>query len=206
MTTRLAWIVAIFGFVIPIRAADDYPGATWERVRPLSQAGWSAQKLRAAREYSSTIASDAVMIVEDGLVVAEWGQISRKIVIHSIRKSYLSALYGIYVGEGRIRLNKTLADLRIDDHPPCLTGEEKQATIEDLLKARSGVYHPALEETASMKAHRPERGSHPPGTFWFYNNWDFNALGTIFEKETGKKIFEEIKRRLPCRCRWKISR
>ena len=30
------------------------------------------------------------------------------------------------------------------------------------------------------------RSSHPPGTFWYYNNWDFNALGTIFEKATGK--------------------
>ena len=91
------------------------------------------------------------MIVEDGLVVAEWGAISKKIPIHSIRKSYMSALYGIYVGNGRIRLSKTLAELRIDDNPPCLTLPEKQATIEDLLKARSGVDHPALEETASMK-------------------------------------------------------
>ena len=37
---------------------------------------------------------------------------------------------------------------------------------------------------------RPERGSHPPGSFFYYNNWDFNALGTIFEQETGRGIFE----------------
>jgi len=47
-----------------------------------------------------------------------------------------------------------------------------------------------------MKDSRPERGSHPPGTFFYYNNWDFNALGTIFEQETGTKIFEEFKRRI----------
>jgi CubicO group peptidase (beta-lactamase class C family) len=43
---------------------------------------------------------------------------------------------------------------------------------------------------------RPERGSHPPGTFFYYNNWDFNALGTIFEQETGTNIFEEFKKKI----------
>ena len=43
---------------------------------------------------------------------------------------------------------------------------------------------------------RPERHAHAPGTFWYYNNWDFNALGTIFEQETGTKIFEEFDTRI----------
>jgi len=42
----------------------------------------------------------------------------------------------------------------------------------------------------------PPRGSHLPGTFFHYNNWDFNVLGTIFEQETGTKLFEEFKRRI----------
>ena len=37
---------------------------------------------------------------------------------------------------------------------------------------------------------RPARGSHPPGSFFYYNNWDFNALGTIFIQVTGEDIFE----------------
>jgi CubicO group peptidase (beta-lactamase class C family) len=47
-----------------------------------------------------------------------------------------------------------------------------------------------------MRAARPERGSHPPGTFWYYNNWDFNALGTIFQQETGRDIFEDFNRKI----------
>lgn len=35
-----------------------------------------------------------------------------------------------------------------------------------------------------MTKNRPARGSHAPGTFWYYNNWDFNVLGTISEKKT----------------------
>ena len=136
------------------------------------------------------------MIIVDGLVLNQWGQTTRRFRCHSIRKSFLSALYGIHVKEGRIDLSKTLQTLGIDDIDPSLTSLEKEATIEDLLKARSGVYHPALYETDAMAALRPERGSHLPGAFWYYNNWDFNALGTIFEQETKTRIFEEFQRRV----------
>ena len=47
-----------------------------------------------------------------------------------------------------------------------------------------------------MALTRPLRGSHPPGSHWYYNNWDFNALGTIFEQESGAKIFEAFKTRI----------
>jgi CubicO group peptidase (beta-lactamase class C family) len=86
--------------------------------------------------------------------------------------------------------------LGIDDSPEPLTKEEKQARVVDLLRARSGVYHPVDFETALMKKNRPERGSHAPGTFWYCNNWDFNALGTIFEKEAGLKIGEAFYQRI----------
>jgi CubicO group peptidase (beta-lactamase class C family) len=108
----------------------------------------------------------------------------------------LSALYGIHVLLGNINLDATLEILGIDDISPSLTNEEKQATVRDLLKSRSGVYHEAAAETQEMKEMRPERGSHPPGTFFYYNNWDFNTLGTIFEQESGTKIFEEFKRKI----------
>jgi CubicO group peptidase (beta-lactamase class C family) len=136
------------------------------------------------------------MIVEDGIVVDAWGDVTRKYKCHSMRKSLLSALIGIHVDEGRIDLSKTLEELGIDDNQPSLTPSEKQATVGDLIKARSGIYHPALAESASMKARRPERHSHAPGTFWYYNNWDFNALGTIFEQETGAGMFEEFDSRI----------
>ena len=84
----------------------------------------------------------------------------------------------------------------ISHNEPGLTARDKQATVSDLLKARSGVYHPALYETEGMKKRRPPRHSHPPGTFWYYNNWDFNALGTIFEQQTGVSIFEAFRERL----------
>ena len=176
--------------------AGVYPGKRWQRTATPGQLGWSSEKLVAARAYSEQIGSAAVMVVDDGTVVDAWGDVTRKFQCHSMRKSLLSALIGIHVEEGHIDLSKALKEMGIDDNEPSLTETEKQATIGDLIKARSGIYHPALFEHPIMKAMRPERHSHAPGTFYYYNNWDFNALGTIFEQETGTKIFEEFDRRI----------
>ena len=163
-----------------------------ETVSP-EAAGWSTEKLEAARRFADTINSAAVMVLYDGRILVSWGNVARKYKVHSIRKPFLGALFGIYAGRGKIDLDATLEELGIDDIPPSLTREEKHATVRDLLKSRSGVYHEAAAETEDMSASRPARGSHPTGTFFYYNNWDFNALGTIFEKLTGTKIFEAFK-------------
>ena len=175
---------------------DVYPGEVWQKATAPEQLGWSSEKLAAARKYSEKIGSAAVMIVDDGVVVEAWGQIMRTYQCHSMRKSLLSALIGIHVEEGHIDPSKTMEELGIDDNEPSLTPVEKQATVGDLIKARSGIYHPALGESPGMKAKRPKRHSHAPGTFWYYNNWDFNAFGTIFKQETRTKIFEEFDRRI----------
>jgi CubicO group peptidase (beta-lactamase class C family) len=44
--------------------------------------------------------------------------------------------------------------------------------VRDLLMARSGIYHPAANETSDIRQNRATRASHTAGTFWFYNNWE----------------------------------
>ncbi|MGH7836164.1 MAG: serine hydrolase domain-containing protein [Candidatus Binatia bacterium] len=173
-----------------------YPDKSWERLNAPEKLGWSPEKLKAARDYAATVQTAAVMIIVDGRVLDEWGETAARFSIHSIRKSFLSALYGTPVRERKINLSATMAELGIDDNEPTLTTLEKTATVGDLLKARSGVYHPANYETARAKAARPRRGSHAPGAFWHYNNWDFNTLGTIFEQRTKTNIFSEFKARI----------
>lgn len=166
-----------------------------EHVSP-ETVGWSSSKLKQVEDFADQIGSAAVMALYDGKVFFDWGETKRNFWCHSIRKPFLSALYGIHVTAGHINLDASLEELGIDDTPPTLTKEEKQATVRDLLKSRSGVYHEAAAENQYMKDTRPVRGSHPPGTFYYYNNWDFNALGTIFEQQTGTKIFEEFNRKI----------
>jgi CubicO group peptidase (beta-lactamase class C family) len=137
----------------------------------------------------------ALMVVTDGRVVFEWGNTANNFQAHSMRKSLMSALYGIYVDDGVLDTSRTLEELGIDDIVP-LTSTEKRATVADLLKARSGVYIPAAGEASSMKSKRPKRGSHSPGSHWYYNNWDFNTLGSIFEQETGQNIYQAFDARI----------
>jgi len=158
------------------------------------EAGWSSTKLAEARAYYDEIDSAAVMIVYDGAVLAAWGDVSRRYMCHSVRKSFLSGLYGVHVAGGNIDLGATLAELKIDDDPPLSDGE-KRARVADLLASRSGVYHPAAYETAKMKEQRPPRDSRKPGELFWYNNWDFNTLSTIFRQQSESDVFEEFGRR-----------
>jgi CubicO group peptidase (beta-lactamase class C family) len=158
--------------------------------------GWSVRRLEEARNFAREIGSTAVLIVQRGRLIAEWGDTRRRVKIHSMRKSFMSALFGIAVERRQIDLKATLQDLQIDDVAPSLTAGEKRAIVRDLLMARSGVYHEAAAETRSMEARRPARGSHAPGTFWYYNNWDFNALGTILRSATGEDTFAAMEKHL----------
>lgn len=187
ITVSILFVITCFGSVTKSKEINGLEYVTPEEI------GWSSVKLEEVKSYAEQIGSAAVMALYEGKVFFSWGKISQKYLIHSIRKPFLCALYGIYVKRGLIDLDKSLDELGIDDIPPGLTPIEKQATVRDLLMSRSGVYHEAAAEAQVMIKTRPERGSHAPGTFFYYNNWDFNVLGTIFEQQTGKKIFEAFK-------------
>jgi hypothetical protein len=196
----LALIIALLSLNLFIHCSKD-PISPEEDTNQLEyvspeEVGYSSEELEEARQFAEQSGYAGVMALHDGRVFFHWGEITRNYWCHSIRKPFLSALYGIHVEQGHLDLDATLEELGIDDIPPVLTNEERQATVRDLLTSRSGVYHQAAAETPSMEETRPERGSHPPGTFYYYNNWDFNALGTIFEQETGTQIFDEFKEKI----------
>lgn len=161
--------------------------------------GWSAEALDDVAEHAQSLGTAAMIVITRDQMIMEYGDTSYPYRAHSIRKSFLSALIGIAVDREQIDSTRTLAGLSIDDNQP-LTAIEKTATIHQLMQARSGVYHPATSETKAMKAGRPERGSHLPGEVWYYNNWGFNALGTIYSDLTGEKVgdafYEEIAERI----------
>lgn len=187
ITASILFVITCFGSLAKSKEVNELEYVVPEEI------GWSSVKLEEAENYAEQIGSAAVMALYEGKVFFSWGKINQKYLIHSIRKPFLCALYGIYVKRGLIDLDKSLDELGINDIPPGLTSEEKKATVRDLLMSRSGVYHEAAAEAQVMIRTRPERGSHAPGTFFYYNNWDFNVLGTIFEQQTGKKMFEAFK-------------
>ena len=171
-----------------------FPGKSWQMWASPSDAGFSAEGLSHLPDECEKSGAASVLVVYDGAILFQSGKTTTRYMCHSIRKSLMSVLFGIHAEKGAINTGMTLDQLGIDDIAPKLTDAEKRATVLDLLTSRSGVYHPAVYEAGHMKVNRPERGSYAPGTHWWYNNWDFNALLTIFEKQTGAKFFEAFHR------------
>jgi CubicO group peptidase (beta-lactamase class C family) len=111
--------------------------------------GLVVAEARTGRQFFESLPRSSVVVVDRGKVVIEWGDPGKRIKGSSVRKSLLSALYGNYVRNGRIQLDRTLEQLGIDDDPP-LTREEKQATLRMVLQSRSGVYHTFVAGTPEM--------------------------------------------------------
>lgn len=132
----------------------------------------------------------AFLVLDRGRVVFEHGATTAPNYLASARKSVLSVLYGPAVADGTIRLGATLGELGIDDIGGLLP-QERRATVRDLLTSSSGVYHQSAT-VAAAEHDAPTRGAQPPGTLFHYNNWDFNALGTIFERCTGRSVFDAL--------------
>jgi CubicO group peptidase (beta-lactamase class C family) len=135
--------------------------------------------------------TSAIVIIKGGRVAYEYGDTKQLSYLASARKSVLSMLYGKYVANGTIKLNKTLSDLGMSDVGGLLPIEEK-ATVKDLISARSGVYHLA-SNPGDLLGIAPKRGTVEPGTNWLYSNWDFNAAGAAFERMTGKDLRDALR-------------
>jgi CubicO group peptidase (beta-lactamase class C family) len=164
------------------------PGSHWVRVKPES-VGYHGARLEALRAWLRTQQTAAMLVTVHGNTIFEYGDLGLVSKVASVRKSVLAMLYGNYVVGGRIDTNKTVKDLGLDDIQPFLPIEE-HATLEQLLTARSGIYLPSGD--LDLDAQTPKRGSEYPGTRFSYNNWDFNAAGTAFEKLTGKDIYDAL--------------
>ncbi|MEO6131780.1 MAG: serine hydrolase [Saprospiraceae bacterium] len=170
---------------------DHYPGKAWEYLKDVSGQGWDMKKLDAVRQFIVDSANTTGMIVvHHGRIVFSFGDIEELSYIASCRKSVLAMLYGPFVENGKINLNETLGQLGIDDINGLLP-IEKKATIQNLLNARSGVYHNA-SYPGDERAIAPHRGTVDPGSLFLYNNWDFNLAGYIFEKLSGVNIYQAV--------------
>lgn len=183
-------IALLLPALLPAAPEGSYPGSSWNK-QPPADSRWKTELLEAADEVAASLRTDSYLVVHHGRLVHEYGDATKPRNIYSLRKSVLSVLIGMQVDRGAIDLDQSLTDLNVDDVSG-LTPQEKTATVRQLLQSKSGVYHEAAYETRAAKAQRPTRGSHTPGTFWYYNNWDFNTVGGIFQQRVGKTVFEAL--------------
>jgi CubicO group peptidase (beta-lactamase class C family) len=177
---------------VALQGADDqrFPGADWEHVTKPEAVGFSGPKLALLGNWMKTLDTTAIVVVVGGRILFEYGDVKHVSVLASARKSVLGMLYGKYVGNGTIDLDRTVKDVGLDDVQKFLPIEQG-ARLQDLLMARSGIYLPSDGDEGPSDM-CPARGSQFPGAFFCYTNWDFNAAGTAFEKLTGKNIYDAL--------------
>lgn len=189
---RLILLIAsiIFYFVDSNSQSNKvFPDTMWLKQDSVEIAGYSSEKINEIHRFIiDSLNTTGLVVVVDGKILFDYGDIKELSYIASCRKSILSMMYGKYIANNVINLNTTLKKLKFDDVGGLLP-IEKEATIRDLLTARSGIYHPASNE-GSDNSSGPERGSIEPGTYFLYNNWDFNAAGAILEELTNQNIYD----------------
>jgi CubicO group peptidase (beta-lactamase class C family) len=188
---RIVCAIALLGITAATGAqtpAPVLPGAGWQRVAA-KEAGFNEARLDVVRAWLKTQKTTGLVVVSGGRVVLEHGDVAHVSKVASVRKSILAMLYGRYVESGEIDLDRTVVDVGLEDLTPFMP-LEREATLRHLLMARSGIYLPS--GAPSLDELLPARGSHQPGTFFQYSNWDFDAAGAAFEKLTGRDIYEAL--------------
>jgi CubicO group peptidase (beta-lactamase class C family) len=168
------------------QSASTVPSETWEEHSDIAASGFTPDGVASVMKMLRDLPTTSLMVVSGGKIAFKYGDVAEVSYLASACKSILSMLFGNYVASGAIDLQRAMGDLGIDDVGGLLP-IEKSATIADLLTARSGVYHPASSPGSAKGV--PARGSQRPGSYFYYNNWDFNVLRAVFEKLTGKTIF-----------------
>lgn len=172
-------------------AKNVFPGEEWENWFSFEDAGYDPIAMSSARRFIiDSMNTTGLVVVVEGKILGTYGDIKELSYLASCRKSILAMLYGNYVTDGFIDLEKTLEEIGMDDNLGLLP-IEKKATVHHLITARSGIYHPA-SNSGDNSADAPERGSQEPGTYFLYNNWDFNAAGAAFEKLTEIDIYDAL--------------
>ncbi|HKC85952.1 MAG TPA: serine hydrolase [Blastocatellia bacterium] len=193
-------IVCVIAFCLSLNGAhgqtavkgrtEVFPGKEWERIEKPESIGYSSARLQSLRGWLQSLDTTAMMVSVGGRSLLEYGDLTHQSYLASVRKSMLAILYGKYVENGKIQLDQTLRELEFNDVGG-LSPRELEATVEHLISARSGVYHLASNPGDSTDS-APPRNSQRPGSYYLYNNWDFNAAGAVFEKLTGRDIYDAL--------------
>lgn len=173
----------------------QFIGVGFEKHVTLERTGFTLQRLDSLTDHlENNLETTGMVILQDGKLIYEYGDISEVSYIASCRKSVLSMLYGKYVENGTIDLNQTIGEIGVEEDQGLLA-IEKTATVDHIINSRSGVfYQPAnggYDENNIL-----ERGSVTPGSYFVYNNWDFNVAGYIIEQKSGKSVYQEMEEQL----------
>ena len=111
MLSRCLLLILLLVCMTATFAEASFPQNQWVFVDSPESAGWSTQKPKLVGDYASIMGTLGMMVIQDGKVIYSYGDVEERSYLHSVRKSLLSGLIGIYVESGHIALSNTLASL-----------------------------------------------------------------------------------------------
>ncbi len=136
--------------------------------------------------------SDAIVIYQDGTLVAEWyfGQPQGPIEAMSATKSIVNLAIGKLIDQRKLRLDQPVSEL----YPEWKQGKKRSITIRHLLNHTSGIQNVRMsgEEIYPapdlVKLALAAELSEEPGTTFRYNNKAVNLLAGIVQLASGKRM------------------
>jgi hypothetical protein len=102
LSKKLIQVALIASLAFAGSATAQNPAKSWVQYSAPEEAGFSSEKLQSVLDLYDKNGATALMVVYDGNVLVWKGDIARRLDTHSMRKSLISALYGIYGGNGAI--------------------------------------------------------------------------------------------------------
>ena len=191
--------LALFLLLIIFQSCKTYEasmsGTPWDQYNNPEEVGYNTEAFTELTNYIDNNArTTGMVVVHDGKLLYQYGDVEKISYIASCRKSVLSMLYGNHVQNNTIDLEESIGNLGVEEKDGLLA-VEKQATVYDIITSRSGVFHKA-SNGGYDKENALDRGSVKPGEYFLYNNWDFNVAGYILEHYTSSSIYEDMEEQL----------
>ena len=174
----------------PAQTSASQDGRAWPTTTPAA-AGFSAARLdRLAREARAADSS-CLVVVRGGRLVKQWNWGTPRRTpreVFSVTKSVASALVGIAVRDGDLRL-----DDRVSRYLPSWRGTpSSRVTVQQLLSNDSGRYWSLASDYSLLLQARNRTAyaagldqQYPPGTAWAYNNSAIQVLDRVISRAVG---------------------
>lgn len=151
-----------------------------------------SEKLNALVRRAEAAGSDALIVMQDGKVVAEsyFGKPKRAIELMSATKSIVSLAVGKLIDSGKITsLDQPVCDF----YPEWRQGRKRSVTIRHLLNHTSGLQsEPTPDEVYDspdfVQLAIAAELSDEPGTVFSYNNKAVNLLAGVVQKASGSRL------------------
>ena len=180
-----------------------WPTVDWSVSTPAAQ-GMDQQLIDDAFNYAQGRSSNALLVVRNGYIVAEWYDSDWAEDFRedgfSMAKSVTSALYGVALQEGIFQspLEKVSDDIPEWDDPA-----HRDVDMRHLLSMTSGLHWDFFTDYVLLGLSSDQSRfavgldmDATPGTTWVYNNSACQVLSEFFLQRTGRQIGEYFQRRI----------